>query len=377
MKAALISFHNAYNYGACLQAYALQEAVTKMGIECEYIDYLNERRAGGYKMSVRIRNSLKKKDVKGLLKNICGAPFVWSRGRKFNKFYAEYLKKTAQTYHSCQEAEQLDGLYDRYVVGSDQVWNDAHNGADPAFFLDFVKDNKKKISYASSFGMADIPQEARERYARLLNNIEHLSTREQKGVDIIHDLTGREAKLVLDPVFLPDTSDWKRLIDTQKSPSQYTFYYINTKFNPERFRTVTEWKDKKRHILSASVKPKDFVQRHQKVTFAMSPQGFLQEINDAELVVTTSFHCLAFAIIFHKKFVAILSGDQGRDERLLNLLEITGLQDRIFSDKMTVKDIRREIDYEKVDRRLAEYKRFSLDFLRDALYSETQERTDG
>lgn len=368
MKAALISFHNVYNYGACLQAYALQQAVAALGAECEYIDYVNKELADVYKMRVRIMKSLKAGDLKGVVKNVLGAPFAWSRKRKFNHFFDNRLKTTTKKYYSCKEASETEKLYDKFIVGSDQVWNDGHNGCDPAYFLDFVADNKKKISYSSSFGMAEIPECDHERFAKHLNNIDCLSTREKHGVELIKKLTGRHAHLVLDPVFLLDAEEWRKLIPKSRSNGDYTFYYMNARFNPNDFGRVTGWKEEKKHILSSSVSPKDFLKRDQKITFAMHPEVFLQEIDNAQLVVTTSFHCLAFAIILHKPFVAILSGDEGRDERLLNLLQITGLEDRIFSRHMTIEDVKKPIDYDLAEKRLLAYREYSKSFLQAALY---------
>lgn len=368
MKVGLISFHNAYNYGACLQAYALQEGLSGMGADCEYIDYINTRRAEGYRMSSRILKALKAKDIKGVVKNTCGAPFLWSRGSKFDKFYARYLKKTDKVYHTSDEAKVLNSRYDKFVVGSDQVWNAEHNGTDAAFFLSFVEDKRKTISYSSSFGMASIPEELKTWYVDNINQIACLSTREKCGVDLIEGLTGRHAHLVLDPVFLLNAEDWKKLINISSKLSRYTFYYMNARFNPEDFGRVTGWKDGERRILSASVSPKDFVKKGQKVTFAMAPEEFLQQIHSAELIVTTSFHCLAFSILFHKKFVAILSGDEGRDERLLNLLQITGLENRIFSRNMTLAEVNADIDYEKVEKRLDIYRDYSRAYLKAAVF---------
>ncbi len=372
-KVALISFHNAYNYGACLQAYALQEAVKEMGVDCEYINYINSHRAEVYDMPTRIKKACKEKDIKTLFKNICGIPFANKRGKKFDEFYQRYLKKTDTVYHSVQEANVLENQYDKFISGSDQIWNDEHNGNDSAYFLDFVGDSTKKIAYSSSFGMAEIPKEQGKRYAELLNNISCLSTREKHGVKMIKKLTGRKAHLVLDPVFLLDGKDWKKFVKEENRTEKYTFYYMNARFNLNDFSLVTGFQDEEKHILSSSVKPKDFLKRGQKVTFAMSPQEFIQQIYGAELVVTTSFHCLAFSVLLHKPFVAILSGDEGRDERLLNLLEITGLESRIFSDNMTLEDVNRSIDYEEVEKRLEPYRRYSRKFLQTAIFEGQQE----
>ena len=367
-KVALISFHNAYNYGACLQAYALQEAVTQMNTECEYINYINPCRAEIYDMKKRIQKAWKKKDVKELFKNVCGIPFARKRAKKFDAFYEQYLKKTDTVCHNVEEAQILESQYDKFISGSDQIWNAEHNGTDGAYFLEFVKDSKKKISYSSSFGMAEIPEEMEKWYADLLNGISCLSTREKHGVKIIQKLTGRKAHLVLDPVFLLDSHDWKKFVHENNTTEQYTFYYMNARFNLNDFSLVTGYEDKQKHILSSSVRPKDFLKRSQKVTFAMSPQEFIQQIYDAELVVTTSFHCLAFSILLHKPFVAILSGDEGRDERLLNLLQITGLESRIFSDNMTLADVQKPIDYENVEMRLAPYRKYSRKFLYTSIH---------
>lgn len=373
MKAALLSFHNALNYGACLQAYALQEALGEMGVDCEYIDYMNSKREEIYKISARIKNALKKRDIKDVVKTVCGSPFILSRRRKFDKFYQNYLKKTAQTYRSCEEAARLEPAYDKFIVGSDQVWNAEHNGADSAYLLGFIKDSNKKISYSSSFGMSDVPQELRGMYADCLNAIPCLSSREQAGVDLIRELTGREARLVLDPVFLPDASKWNELIGEKRSEKPYTFYYMNAPFHYPDVEKATGYRDSCKHILSAAVSVKDFLKRGQKVTFAMSPATFLQQIRDAELVVTTSFHCLAFSIMFRKKFIAILSGNQGKDERLLNILKITGLENRIFSRKMTAADIMADIDYDKAEQRLNVFRAYSREFLRRGIFEGSEQ----
>ena len=38
-KVAIMTFHVAHNYGAMLQAYALQKAICKLGFDCEVLDY--------------------------------------------------------------------------------------------------------------------------------------------------------------------------------------------------------------------------------------------------------------------------------------------------------------------------------------------------
>ena len=120
-KIALLSFHNAANYGAALQAFALQEALTRKGYVCEYIDYRNTYRSNAYNMSYHVWCSLKARKLKSAFLYFLGTPFMCLRKYRFNKFYRRYLRRTASIYHSSTEARVLNDKYDKFIVGSDQV----------------------------------------------------------------------------------------------------------------------------------------------------------------------------------------------------------------------------------------------------------------
>ncbi len=371
MKAALLSFHNAYNYGAALQAYGLQCAVEQLGADCEYINYVNASRRNAYDMAYQFKSALKNRKLLRALKVALGAPFIEKRGRSFDRFYSHYLRKTEKEYHSSAEAASLNGSYDRFIVGSDQVWNPENNGGDTAFLLDFVKDPKKKVSYSSSFGICDIPDEFKERYERLLSDFSCLAVRESQGVDLVRSLTGRKALLVLDPVFLAGRAEWDRLRkhDAWNHKKKYVFFYTNRSTQVEDFlMSGYDMAGLEKHILSSHVTPADFLDPKTRVCTAMTPERFLNEVADAELVVTASFHCLAFALMYHKKVCVLLTGDYGKDERILSLLDIVGLKDRILGINTTMADIDAAIDYDAVDRKLAPYLDSSFDYLRQAVF---------
>ena len=372
VKIALLSFHNAYNYGASLQAYALQHALEEMGAKCEYIDYLNEARENAYDMGYQLKDAVRKHDPGRIVRTVVGTPYILSRGKKFKAFYDKYLHKTDRVYHNSQEAKALNSMYDKFIVGSDQVWNTKNNGGDTAYLLDFVEDNTKKISYSSSFGMERVPEPYLEDYRKCLMTIDRLAVREVAGVKIVRELTGRTAHLVLDPVFLLDRESWSRLkSQSDQDGKKHLFFYLNKPSQiSEFYRIGYQNKEAKTHILSSYVTPMDFLNPSVKVRVSMSPTEFLEEIATAELVVTASFHCLAFAILFHKPFVVILAGDKGKDERLINLLKITDLESRILTSDMTSARINSPIDYDKVDRLLQPYLEYSREYLRRAAYSE-------
>ncbi len=374
MKAALLTFHNAYNYGAALQALGLQAYLTSTGVDCEHINYVNHHRRNAYNTLEQARLAWKAKKPKRAAMLLAGTPVMKKRGRAFDKFYQKYLKQTETVYTSCAEAQALQDQYDKFIVGSDQVWNTGNNGGDLAYLLDFVSQDDKKISYASSFGSAVLSEDVRADYVRCLSRIGSLSTRERYGADLIRKLTGRRASVVVDPVFLPDVSFWEGLIPSKKPEGEHIFFYTNSQRQIQTFLS-TGYNVKGTHldILSTHITVKDVLRPSVRFKVAMAPEEFLWEIKHAKLVVSASFHCLAFAILFKKPFVAILSGDVGRDERLLNLLRMAGLEDRVLTPKTTEASLAQPINYNAVTARLKKHIANSKTFLERALNSEAMD----
>ena len=371
MKIALLSFHNAYNYGAALQAIGLQKALENMGVQCEYIDYQNKHRSHAYDLKYQCKSSLKKGKLIPAARAMVGIPFMSKRSKAFDSFYEQHLKKTARTYHRPEELRELNSSYDKFIVGSDQVWNFGHNGRDTAYFLEFVEDDAKKISYSSSFGLSDLPEELADTYATFLGKFNRLATRESIGTEIIKKTTGRKSHLVLDPVFLAGKDEWEKLrVANRQQGRRYIFFYTNRDSQIQDFLNTGYVTDEEFHVLSTHLTPKELIDRRIKTRISMSPGEFLEEIHTADLVVTASFHCLAFSIIYHKPFAVFLTGDHGKDERITNLLKITGLENRIVTSETSQEDILIPIDYAEVDRRLKDYLEASKEYLRRAVFDE-------
>lgn len=371
MKIALLSFHNAYNYGAALQAYALQCAVQHLGVDCEYINYQNTFRKHAYDMKFQFSQAVVKKKPINAVKAFVGMPIMAKRAKEFEEFYKKNLHVTDRVYKNSEEAKSTNNSYDKYIVGSDQVWNYSNNGGDNAFLLDFVNDDRKKISYSSSFGISSLPEELKGIYGKYLGRFNRLATRESIGVEIIEQVTGRKAHLVLDPVFLIGKEEWDKIKAADpKSGKKYIFFYTNRQSQITDFLNIGYASEEDFHVLSTHLTPKELLNRRIKPRISMSPAEFLSEINSAELVVTASFHCLALAIIYHKQFIVILTGDHGKDERITNLLKIAGLENRILTSTTKKADVLEKIDYEEVDSRIREYLEYSREYLRRAIFDE-------
>lgn len=371
MKIALLSFHNTANYGAALQAYALERYLHDKGYRCEYINYVNPMRGSVYSMTSQILESLKQGNVKEAILYLVGSPMMMLRKRKFRLFYDKNLVQTKQIYKSSGEAVALNKEYDAFIVGSDQVWNPHNNGRDTAFLLDFVEDGKKKISYASSFGVSSLDDEIRGGYAQCLNRIDRLSVREQFGQRLVEELTGRKAEVVLDPVFLLRKEDWMQFIPLKKPSAKYVFSYTNRANQFASFIQTTKYSLNGiiHYKLGRNTSIQDFISRKVRVKYSMSPAQFVGTIYHAELVVSASFHCIALAILLNKPFVAILTNNKGKDERILNLLRQLGLESRILTSEMTSQAVNAPIDYDAVNKTLAVMRESSTHFLIEAIES--------
>lgn len=364
MKLALLTFHTAANYGAALQAYALEKFLTDNGYDCEYINYVNASRAHEYSMSWHIYDCLKRGKLSSAAAYLAGSPFMTLRKMRFDRFYKRYLRQTEKEYHNSKEAEALNDNYDYFVVGSDQVWNPICNGDDAAFLLDFVKDSKKRISYSPSFGMTEVDEAHKEVFSDNLKKFANIGVRETVGQKIVRELTGRDSKLCLDPVLLLTKEQWNSIMPKKEIKKRFIFSYTNRDSQTrDFFKTGYKLDGKIHYVLSRYTKPSDFLNSQVRVKYCMSPQEFLWVVNNADMVVSASFHCIAMSIILNRQFVAITTGDEGKDERLLNLLRTLGLQDRVLRKGMAVEEVNASIDYKIVNERLEQMKKQSLEYI--------------
>ena len=369
MKVGLLTFHDAYNYGAALQVYATQVALNNMdGISCDVVDYKNDGRRGRYSFFPLLKSFLLKKDFKNIVRLILGYWLLSWRGRHFRRFYKNRLICTDETYYTPQSLSTLNEKYDKFIVGSDQVWNSGNNGEDISYLLDFVSDKNKKISYSSSFGCADIPEHLKKDYIRCLNDIMFLSTREEFGVELIKKYTGRDAELVLDPVFLPGRQFWIDFAKKEKPiKKKYIFAYTNRKDQISNLEKQIDLHEYQMCKLTRFLTLHDLLSPRVKICYSMPLEKFVSLIANADFVFTASFHCTALSIILHVPFISVLTGDEGKDSRVKSLLKITGLENRVFTENLTLDAIKAKIDYDLVDKRLAGYREKSINFLKQSL----------
>jgi hypothetical protein len=370
MKVGILTYHNTANYGAALQAYATQAFLVSLGEDAEIIDYTNEYRFGSYSVIKRFLKQIREGQLLQAIKTLIGMPMILKRIKNFNAFYSSYLNTSSSVFRTIKSLKENSPNYDVYLVGSDQVWNYRNNGCDINYMLDFVSDKSKTISYASSFGVEAIPNGLRDKYARPLSEIRAISVREKMGSVLVNQLTGRKAEIVLDPVFLPKKSHWYEIakdIDIGNQP--YVLVYTNKSDYFSKFQTITKFEPGIRDIvkIGSDISLTDLFNQQIRIRSTIGPEGFLGFIKNADFVLTSSFHGTAFSILMEKPFIVFLSGDKGRDFRIVDLLSSLGLSDRIFNSNTSWDKVECNINYQAVNERLSALRKQSISFLFNAL----------
>lgn len=346
MRIGTITFHWATNYGAVLQAYALQKFIKKKGYEIEIINYIPFR-----VKILQIITAIMKIDLDWFLKEV-----------KINKFRKSHLKTSKRTYFSSRSLHKHCNNYDIYICGSDQVWNESfiwHAESKPvlSYYLDFVNNEKVRVSYATSFGTDTLSNEVASLVKPELAKFSSIGVREKTGKSIVENL-GFNAFLVIDPTLLLNIEDYNNLANEKKiNIDNQLFTYILHK-NQKTAQKIEDY------LYS-------FHFRKQKNSKKFT--GVLEWIAGAkrsQFILTNSFHGTILAIIFQKPFIVVPVEDSKMNDRIQTLLSMVGLEDRIIDafDENKINNLLKEsIDWVYVGNRLHSMREKSIEFLENAL----------
>ena len=335
MNVGILTFHDAHNYGAVLQAYALKTYIQKLGYNVKIINYHHET----------IPNGFPKSDNE-------------KRWEKFNEFIKELIDYDEKTHINEKELEKLD--IDFWICGSDQIWNpEITRGFNRGFFLDF-KTKGKKISYAVSMGIDRLPKEEEEKFKKAINQIDEISVREETLKQYAEDFTTKKVTQVLDPTLLLEEADYEKLLLN----NQYGEYILIYTLGPdERLTKIAKKVALEKNVKIIELNDKKIENYFCEQVSEASPSEFLTLIKNAKAVVTNSFHGTIFSILFEKEFYTIT---RYRNSRMRSILKIVDMEDR-FIDKIEEMDKVKKQDYKKAFKRLNKEKQKSKDFLINAL----------
>ena len=313
------------NYGACLQCYALWKFIKDQGYECELIDLVRPW-SPDYLVSKRFKEkqpqakkSLYKKIIKCLIGSKPIIKKVPAENDSFQAFNAQM--DYSRTYYSVDSLYDNPPVYDVYIAGSDQIWNPLMPFINEPYFLTFAPKGKKKISYASSFAVKEIPEGLWNDYSDWLTDYDAISVRERSGVDIVKNFFGRDATIVADPTMLLARKEWENLLVPPKSQEKFLFVYT-LQYNQQIVDKAISFAEDKGLVVYVIVSSTTGVKPEQKrgvhfITTA-GPKEWLGFIYSAEYVITDSFHGSVFSFLFSKKLLTVCTNKKV-SERLTTL----------------------------------------------------------
>lgn len=365
------------NYGTSLQGYAMLKKIQQLGYEVEVINYVKQLSLfekiqwliNSYRCGLGKIIQIKKQSIStDYVRNIS------ERTAAVDAYKAEKLIPFFRDYNGFKALCEGSRNYDTVIVGSDQVW--LPTGLPTKFFnLLFVDDSVRKVAYASSFGVQDIPNFQKKATGAYLDRFYKIGVREQRGKEIVDSLSHQIAQVVADPTLLLSRNEWEHEIVSSviNDKEPYIFCYLISENEDARAKATDLAKSKGLKIICIR-----HLEKYRAIDEAygdeapydVGPNEFVKYIRNAEYVVTDSFHCTVFSHIFHKKFLTFyrsISGKNARNSRIDSLMAVLGSNIERLYTVGGLDGIDSIVDWDNVDLNLSNLREQSIDFLKEAL----------
>jgi hypothetical protein len=372
MNVAVVTIHDHLNYGAVLQAFALNKIVRELGHQCRTIDLGMEPASS--------RRYSRSKHPGEQLKNLY---LLFHRNdnhrhrKRFGDFVRRHIPLSDVRYQSLDQLVASPPQFDVYVTGSDQVWHPVKldRAIGHAFHLSFAaSDRHRLVAYAPSFGVSDIPERHVPRLREYLFRYHSLSVREKSGQEIVSRLTGKEAEIVLDPTLLLRVEEYRSIARVPSISEEYLLVYPMELGMDGVFWDMVRRVKERLSLQTVILLPLRFHYRWlllaDKTILDAGPAEFLGLFDRAAFVCTNSFHGTAFSVLFQKGFLC--APHSVTNSRVHSLLEQLGLLSRqvISADPQRIqKALSETMDYARIRRCLDDRVRRSIAYLEGALAS--------
>ena len=370
-KILITTFHNAHNYGAVLQAFALCKKIKELNKanDVKIINYKNDNILRGYRLFTPIRKNIIKwipmflSDIKNYHKNKM-------RYIEFDNFINKKLTLTG-VYYTAEELKENPPEADVYITGSDQVWNPKIVGKlSDIYTLNFGNKSVRRISYAASVGETNLILKDSYEFQNKLKNLNFISVREESAKTELEKITNTHIETVLDPTLLLTVAEWDNELKTTsvKIDCKYILAYVVEPDN-EYIKIVNELSRKTGLQVIHFGKNNPGYNNVLKSAYTEGPLNFINYIKNAEYVIATSFHATVFSVLYQKKFFIIPNKKTGG--RVTNLLEKLKIKNRVYYSLETFK----KIDYtfitnwSDVEKNLTKERNKSINWLNNALKS--------
>ena len=366
-KIGINTVHRNVNYGANLQAFASCKFINNAGYNAEIIDYyppaIDKDNYLFSWLKLSYDNGKRKSPIHNLKLALAIALSAPEKNKRLKCFYSFRNNHCKLSPKYTDFKDIANGDYTDAICGSDQIWNpDITKGINSLYFGDIPGVNNK-ISYAASLGRDKYREDDEQRVAELIKKMDYVSVREEKSIEYIQNISGKDVVGVCDPVFLLNKEEYEKIAKPIKVKKPYLLLY-SVIANNEMLAVAKDFAAENDLELVEICQNKKYGEKHIQLS-GISPEEFLGAIKDAEYVITNSFHGTAFSLIFEKNFHVF--DNKARGSRITNLLDKSGLENRIIEDKIEEYS---PIDYEIVNENLKDYINSSKQFLLNALSAE-------
>lgn len=358
MKIGILTYHRTLNYGACLQAVATRIVLEKMGHEVYYVDYWPEYHRLNYSAFsfAKLKYISLLGGIKYLLDSMRFYKYRKQRIDSFEEFFQEFI------YPYCKSVNES---FDVIVYGSDQIWRKqgALNAYNPVYFGINNFKAKKHVAYAGSMGNLPTSESDFTRIKSFMNHMDKISVRERDLQDMLHRMGYNNVPLVVDPTLLLTKAEWDSLnISTGKWTDKKYMLLYGIGSNDFSLQNVQKYASS-RNCELIILKGVPNQRNTNNILTTSSPESFIDLIKNAECIFTSSFHGLAFSIIYEKEFYASFSSNSNR---AVTLLERIDLKDRLIAPNAEIPFLSK-IQYNAVKEKLEKLRVLSVEYLSNSL----------
>lgn len=327
----LTTVFSAFNYGSSLQALAGKQIIRKTGYECDLVKLKSLVKGRdvrlGKLMTILLRSLfLKKNNALKTYGTSYNKAFVEGTENKFFAFTDNYLKPIEVSWGGLKSMAK-DAV--ACFSGSDQIWNSSTLYVDPLYYLRFAP-KYKRVALSPSFGRDFIAEYNKDKMKKWISDYPYLSVREDSGVKLIEELTGREALHLLDPTLIINADEWRNILSIEDKTKDYVLAYFLDKPSALAKKSLKALKEKLNCKIVAI--PYSFEgMNYCDETVAAGPKEFVELVANAKVVCTDSFHGTVFALNMHTPFFAFereYGSANKQSERVLSILRKVDMLDR-------------------------------------------------
>lgn len=351
-KIAIVTqYHNSFNYGGNLQAYALCKKISQLNYEVEQlsfkIEYTNtqgEKHSEENTFFTRLKISLGYRIKKLFLPQVRHSEraymnYILPRQALISAFNQKCIPHCEKVYTNKNIAEALSE-YDCFITGSDMVWYPYLYS--PIMTLEFADGSVPKLSYAASIGVTGFEDDVKEKFRMFLKSYQAVSVREETSVSLLKDISPCKVEQVLDPVLLLPRKAWDEISGDRLIKEKYLFCFFLGENEMSR-KAAVEYAEKHKLKLVSMPYLNGFYRRVDDFCserlYAVSPTDFISLIKYSDAVFTDSFHACVFSFIYCKQFFVFRRNEFNEfSSRIYSFLNTIGMTERFCDSREKERD---------------------------------------